>query len=57
MNMIRTGAVATTDICYAQLAIRYNKYLPQFSVCNNNLIYDHISLLLPIVGALLCGWI
>ncbi len=47
--MIGTEAAATiTDTCCAQ-KIAHNKYLPQFFVCNNNLIYHHISLLLPIV--------
>ena len=55
MNMIITEAATTiTDTCYAQ-KIAHNKYLPQFFVCNNNLIYyHHISLLLSIVVAILC---
>jgi hypothetical protein len=54
MNMIRTEAAATiTDTCYAH-KIAHNKYLPQFFVCNNNLIYYHISLLSIVPVAFLC---
>jgi hypothetical protein len=54
MNMIRTEAAATiTDTCYVH-KIAHNKYLPQFFVCNNNLIYYHISLLSIVAVAFLC---
>jgi hypothetical protein len=56
MKTIRTEAAATIteDTCYAQKIAALNKYLPQFFVCNNNLIYHHRISLLSIVVAFLC---
>jgi hypothetical protein len=57
MNMIRREAVTTTGICYAQQQIAHNKYLPQFFVCNNNLIYHHYIFLSFIYYRNFCGGI
>ena len=51
MNMIRTEAATITDTCYTQ-KIAHNKYLPQFFVYNNNLIYHHIASLSKVVSLL-----